>query len=118
VVTPRTEATTTTSDNVGGFLDYRRPTWQAEAACRSMPVTMFVADKLTPTAEAEALAVCNGCTVVAACKAWSLDIADQVGIAGGMTEAERKAIRKAAKRAPTTIGGGSADEGAVDGAAS
>lgn len=75
--------------------------WRALAACRDVDPELFF-----PTATAgaallaeqrRALAVCAGCPVVAACRSWA--VAEQPhGVAGGLTEDERRRARRTADR--------------------
>jgi WhiB family redox-sensing transcriptional regulator len=100
-VTPRTTPTTTDTDSdTRPTLDLRRPRWMAEAACKDMPVSVFVPDRFTPASLALALDVCRSCAVLDTCRAWAMALPDQLGVAGGTTEAERRAERRAAREAP------------------
>ena len=79
------------------------PHWPRRAACRGRTELMFpskiapdgwpIADE-TPSKVALAKDVCAGCTVKAECLDAALE-ADEVGIWGGMSTAERKRLRKA-----------------------
>ncbi|MFG1635625.1 WhiB family transcriptional regulator [Pseudonocardia alni] len=75
--------------------------WRARAACRSVdPDTFF------PTAEsgtahdrqvARAKRVCRRCPVQTACRDWAIDDLPH-GVAGGLTEDERRRARRATTR--------------------
>lgn len=75
--------------------------WRARAACRSVdPDTFF------PTAEtgaahhrqvARAKRVCRRCPVQTACRDWAIDDLPH-GVAGGLTEDERRRARRAKTR--------------------
>ncbi|WP_064485495.1 WhiB family transcriptional regulator [Pseudonocardia sp. HH130629-09] len=70
--------------------------WRSRAACRDVDPELFfptaTAGAALAAAERRALAVCTGCPVLAACRTWA--VAEQPhGIAGGLTEAQRTALR-------------------------
>ncbi|WP_374203698.1 WhiB family transcriptional regulator [Pseudonocardia sp. ICBG601] len=70
--------------------------WRALAACREADPELFFPTAAAGAAlvaeERRALSVCAGCPVLAACRTWAL--AEQShGIAGGLTEAQRTALR-------------------------
>ncbi|MBC3189971.1 WhiB family transcriptional regulator [Pseudonocardia sp. C8] len=71
--------------------------WRADAACRGTdPETFFPVAEAGPArerAEAAAKAVCAGCPVRAECLAWALESLP-FGVAGGMGEDERAALRR------------------------
>lgn len=83
--------------------------WRASAGCRGTdPEVFFPVAENGPErdrAEAAAKAVCAGCPVRAECLAWASE-ALPFGVAGGMTEAERAALRRnhrsRPRRAPVT----------------
>ncbi|MEV1292752.1 WhiB family transcriptional regulator [Pseudonocardia sp. NPDC049635] len=71
--------------------------WRLGAACASTDPEVFfpTATRGRPLARAEAaaLAVCAGCPVLAPCRVWAVaELAH--GVAGGLTEAERVALRR------------------------
>ena len=108
MITPRTSTTTTyTGASELAHLDLRRPRWTTRALCRDAAVLASVGgcfitaedDKATRDA---ALDVCRRCPVRAECLAWAIELDDQLGIAGGTTTAERRAIRKTTTRQETT----------------
>lgn len=73
--------------------------WRASAACR--PGQGIDSELFFPIGDsgpallqaAEAKAVCRGCAVREQCLAWAVDNLP-VGIAGGLDERERKALRR------------------------
>lgn len=87
--------------------------WRARAGCRGTdPEVFFPVAETGPErerAEEAAKAVCAGCPVRAQCLAWASE-ALPFGVAGGMTEAERAALRSnrqsrsrsRSRRAPVT----------------
>lgn len=81
-----------------------RRDWRHDAACRDVAD----AEQFFPVAEegpalraqeARAKAVCAGCSVIDACRAWALEVLP-VGVAGGLTAAERRRVRDGS-RPPT-----------------
>lgn len=75
--------------------------WRARAACRDVDPELFfptaAAGLALAAEEGRALTVCAGCPVLAACRTWA--IAEQPhGVAGGLTEDERRRARRAAPR--------------------
>ncbi len=81
--------------------------WRTSAACLGEPLDLFfptaVVGPLYGAQVAAAKAVCARCAVVAACRADALAHAPY-GIAGGLTEAERSAVRTA-RRSSTSARG-------------
>ena len=75
--------------------------WRARAACRDVDPELFfptaVNGAALAAAERRALAVCRVCPVLEACRIWA--VAEQPhGIAGGLTEDERRCARGAGPR--------------------
>jgi WhiB family transcriptional regulator, redox-sensing transcriptional regulator len=86
----------------GELLDWiaYRPSWWADAACREHSWREFFPMKEASAAGQRAKAICAGCLVLAECRSWALEKDDPeapelVGIFGGMTTRERRAMRKA-----------------------
>jgi WhiB family redox-sensing transcriptional regulator len=76
--------------------------WQARAACRDAAPGLFFPDGHDPHYReqvAAAKAVCGGCTVRGQCAAWALAHPSERGVWGGLTEAERRRVRKARRNA-------------------
>lgn len=74
--------------------------WRHDAACREEPPELFFpvgtsGPALAQTAEAKA--VCRRCPVVADCLAWALESGQDAGIWGGMSEDERRVLRRSRK---------------------
>lgn len=84
----------------------RAADWRDDAACREEdPETWF---PIGTTGEAllqieEAKAVCRRCPVMEACGEWALTTRQDAGVWGGMSEAERRSIRKRRGRAPRPL---------------
>ena len=108
MITPRTSTTTTyTGASELAHLDLRRPRWTTRALCRDVVELASVGGCMvdaedTPSTCDAALDVCHRCPVRAECFAWAIELDDQLGIAGGTTTAERRAIRKTTTRQETT----------------
>jgi WhiB family redox-sensing transcriptional regulator len=79
-----------------------RNDWRHRAACRNLdPEIFFPVAEDGPVRDREtarAKAVCARCPVAAQCLAWALESGQDYGIWGGMTEDERRALRRPASR--------------------
>ncbi|WP_435829279.1 WhiB family transcriptional regulator [Pseudonocardia alni] len=75
--------------------------WRARAACRDVDPELFfptaVNGAALVAAERRALSVCRVCPVLAACRSWAI-VEQPHGIAGGMTEDERRRARRITPR--------------------
>lgn len=67
-------------------------TWMEDAACRGMNPDVFFPQRGESTAEARA--VCARCPVILRCRHYALANYEKYGIWGGMSERERRRIRK------------------------
>ena len=67
-----------------------RPDWRTEALCAEVGGTIFFPPKGASANPARS--ICNRCAVVSECLTDALRDDRQVGIRGGLTEAERKRI--------------------------
>jgi len=66
--------------------------WAAFAACRERdPDTFFPA---TPAGERAAIVICDGCPVIADCLEFALEARITYGIWGGMTDKQRRNLRR------------------------
>ncbi|MGW7427749.1 WhiB family transcriptional regulator [Streptomyces sp. NPDC054813] len=81
--------------------------WRERAAClRVDPDLFFPVGQGGPalTQVDEAKAVCGRCPVLEQCLDWAVDVGQVEGIWGGMTESERRAMRRRdARRVKETI---------------
>jgi len=72
-------------------------TWVRQAACRGMPVNWWFPDpddtKVAEMVE-RAKSVCAGCPVLAPCQRWGLGHPAERGVWGGLTEGERRRVRR------------------------
>ncbi len=76
--------------------------WRAQAACRDEDPELFFPVGNTGAALKqieEAKAVCRTCPVIDQCLKWALDTNQDSGIWGGLTEDERRALKRRAMRA-------------------
>jgi WhiB family redox-sensing transcriptional regulator len=80
--------------------------WRNHAACRSQDPELFFPIGTTDRALAQlkrAKAVCNSCPVQAPCLDWALrsePIGQESGVCAGLSEGERRALKRRAARAP------------------
>ena len=71
--------------------------WRHEAACRDEDPELFFPIGNTGPALMqieEAKAVCRRCPVVEACLTWALESGQDAGVWGGLSEDERRALRR------------------------
>lgn len=76
--------------------------WRSKAACLSVDPELFFPIGNTGPAiaqAAEAKAVCRECAVQAICLQWALDNNQDSGVWGGMSEEERRSLKRRAARA-------------------
>ena len=74
-----------------------------EAACRKADPDLFFPDEGDNVAQiAEAKAVCDGCAVKDGCLAFALEF-PQYGIWGGLTDKERRRLRRVARRGTVEV---------------
>lgn len=77
------------------------PSWRRDAACRDFPTDLFFPIGHGPRAEAQAnqaKSICDQCPVRAECLDYSLLINAQFGVFGGLTEDERRRVRRSLGR--------------------
>ena len=72
--------------------------WQDDAACRGLPVELFVGPDREPPGErrareVRAVGVCAGCPVRQQCLEHALAVPEMFGVWGGATESERGRLR-------------------------
>jgi WhiB family redox-sensing transcriptional regulator len=83
--------------------DQRDTRWMDQANCLGVDPDLFFPSRGESTAEARA--VCAGCVVRAECLEYALEGAEKFGIWGGMSERERRRMRKARNQARPDRGG-------------
>lgn len=70
--------------------------WLENAPCKAEPDAMFPGDLARDIEHAKSF--CRTCPAVAPCLRWALDTNQQHGVWGGLSEAERRNLRRAATR--------------------
>ena len=70
-----------------------RPAWHRLANCRGVDPELFFPARGASTAEAKE--VCRGCVVRIACLDYAVAANEKQGIWGGMSERERRRVRRA-----------------------
>ena len=81
--------------------------WRARAACRDEDPELFfpLGDSGPALMQIEdAKAVCRSCNVVSDCLTGALESSQDSGIWGGMSETERRALRRRSARTGVTLG--------------
>jgi WhiB family transcriptional regulator, redox-sensing transcriptional regulator len=76
-------------------------TWRDLAACWGQDPELFFPDGKTALAlrqTEEAKAVCRRCEVSEACLKWAMESGQDTGVWGGLSEVERRALRR--RKAP------------------
>jgi len=76
--------------------------WRFEAACLEYDPDLFFPIGNTGPAIAQiedAKAVCRGCDVAETCLRWALDTHQDFGVWGGLSEDERRALKRRNARA-------------------
>jgi WhiB family transcriptional regulator, redox-sensing transcriptional regulator len=71
--------------------------WRDDAACRDADPELFFADGDNRSARAQVKAaklICRSCPVSVTCLSWALASGQELGIWGGLTEAERHVLRR------------------------
>lgn len=71
---------------------FDRPDWQAAAACRGTDPDLFFTERGEKTSDAKA--VCGGCPVREECLDYALDNVEKFGVWGGLSERERRRVRR------------------------
>ena len=75
---------------------------ETELPCRSEDPELYFAE--SPTDVELAKAICQGCPVRAECLAWALEANQDHGVWGGLSEEERRSLRRRNARARVTAG--------------
>ena len=76
--------------------------WRSKAACLSVDPELFFPIGNTGPAiaqAAQAKTVCHSCPVEATCLQWAIDNNQDSGVWGGMSEEERRSLKRRAARA-------------------
>lgn len=72
--------------------------WRMLAACRYAPLEIFFPQKTGIANATEAKAVCRTCHVSDECLRYALEHDERHGVWGGLSEKERKKLRRARRR--------------------
>ena len=75
------------------LLSEMRADWYGQANCRGIDTELFFPERGVPAAQAKA--VCAGCVVRDACLEYALQNHERFGIWGGLSERERRRVRRA-----------------------
>ena len=83
---------------VGAEFEATRSNWQEHARCRNLPPNLFFPQPTAAAQAEQAKAECRRCPVMEQCARWAMDnnIAD--GVWGGLTEEERRGVRRRGDR--------------------
>ncbi len=87
-------------------IDPDEASWQMNANCLGVDPDLFFPERGASTKEAKA--VCRSCTVREECLEYALANGEKFGIWGGMSERERRRIRRARATARRTASGATA----------
>ncbi len=71
--------------------------WQARAACLTADPEIFFPEKGGSTRAAKK--VCSGCPVREECLAYALAVGEHFGVWGGLSERERRKVRRRSEQA-------------------
>ena len=72
--------------------------WDNEASCQSVDPEVFFPERQGETAATMAKTICRGCPVRMQCLEFALNARLDYGVWGGMTEHERRALRRSRQR--------------------
>lgn len=81
-----------TMDTVTVMFGVHNMTWQRRANCMGVDPDLFFPERGASTREAKE--VCRGCVVRADCLEYAITSGEKFGIWGGMSERERRRIRR------------------------
>ena len=76
---------------------FDRPDWQIAAACRGVDPDLFFTERGEKTSDAKA--VCRGCPVREDCLEYAMANVEKFGVWGGLSERERRRLRRAGRLA-------------------
>jgi WhiB family redox-sensing transcriptional regulator len=93
-------------DNLLDLVLQAVPAWQRQANCMGVDPDLFFPERGASTREAKE--VCRGCVVREECLEYALSNGEKFGIWGGMSERERRRIRRrrALERRTGDVAGG------------
>ena len=102
IIRPETIATRPATAN-GGPAERR---WQEQANCLGVDPDLFFPERGASTREAKE--VCRGCLVREDCREYALNNGERCGIWGGMSERDRRRLRRQRSLARGAASGGTA----------
>ncbi len=76
--------------------------WQDYANCRGADADLFFPERGASTRKAKA--ICGECQVKAQCLDFAIDVGEKFGIWGGMSERERRRVRRDRQIAARKVG--------------
>lgn len=76
--------------------------WQDYANCRGADADLFFPERGASTRKAKA--ICGECQVRAQCLDFAIDVGEKFGIWGGMSERERRRVRRERQIAARKVG--------------
>lgn len=82
------------------FLRNAQPAWMRRAACKGHPPEWWWPEANDNPTRDRAQGICAKCPVRADCLEYGLSRPKEVGILGGLTERQRKALRRQLRRHP------------------
>jgi WhiB family transcriptional regulator, redox-sensing transcriptional regulator len=91
----------TPAETTGLRWDIQKPTWQRSANCLGVDPDLFFPERGGSTREAKE--VCRGCVVREQCLQFALENGEKFGIWGGMSERERRRLRRRRNGAPYRV---------------
>ncbi len=68
------------------------PSWTEEANCKGADADLFFPERGASTRKAKA--ICRACSVQSACLEYAIENSEKFGIWGGMSERERRRIKR------------------------
>lgn len=71
--------------------------WRTQAACRDVDPELFFPIGTTGPALVQieqAKSICHRCDVIDECLSWALDSGQESGVLGGLSEDERRAVKR------------------------
>lgn len=75
--------------------------WVANAACRDVPTALFFPERGENAPEAKG--ICRSCPVRCECREYALANGEKFGIWGGMSERERRRVRRLRPRVTVRV---------------
>lgn len=80
------------------LLEVETPVWMADAACAGMDPELFHPERGDNDTTDEARAVCESCPVMYRCRWHALAHREKYGMWGGLSERQRRQIRRSPSR--------------------